>query len=324
MGLTITNKLLIEEGNKCNIKHFIISEKHNLVLLEHKGVKKLVRRAVTERTNAIVRYIADHKDATYKLLDYYGFTVPQTLDINSLDELNKIEKEVNYPLVVKPEDGACGEGVTVGIKNYKELKEAFQFAKEFNYKDILIQEFIEGDDYRILIVGYKVIAIAKRLPCRIFGDGVLKIKELIEKENKNPLRGEEHDKALTLINIDKTVLDYLKEQNLSLDKVLDKNQEIFLRKNANLSTGGEAIDVTDKVPDENKKIFEEIAKSMDGNIVGIDIRTKDISKIFKDKKDYAVIELNASPGIRMHHFPSEGNKINVALEILKNLFPNLE
>ena len=320
--LTITNKLLIEEAQKAGIEHKIISDKHNLVLFSYKEDTALVRRSRISQTSCVFSYISEYKEATYDVLDYYGFSYPKGIVVNSMKEAEEFADKIGYPLVIKPELGGHGDGVTADIQNFDELSDAYLEAQKINPDDIIIQKFIPGDDYRIMVVGYKVVAIAKRIPTRVFGNGKLTIKQLIEKENKNPLRAEGHQAPMTLIKTDHEVERVLDDQNLTLESIPENQQEIRLRKNANLSTGGEAEDYTADVPSENIQLFEKIAQVLDANVVGIDVRCYDITKnLFP--QDYSVIEVNASPGIRMHHFPSKGKPKNVAKEIMKVLFPKV-
>ncbi len=321
MSITITNKLIVEEATKLGIENEIISEKHNLVVLKHEGKEDLIRRAVTPITSAVLRYVADHKDATYDVLKHYGFTVPTTYVARSLEDAVQGAGEIEYPLVVKPEDSAYGWGVTVGVTNEEMLKKSYDEAYSINKGDVLIQNFVKGEDHRVMIVDYKVCAVAKRIPCRIFGNGKNTIEELINTENENPKRGHGKNKPMTLIEVDNTMLDFLKLQNMSLGDIPKKDEVVYLRKVANLSTGGEAEDITDKCDGSNKAMFEEMAKVLQASVVGIDVICEDITKPLKEK-DYAVIEVNASPGIRMHHHPSKGKPINVAKKIVESLFPN--
>jgi len=318
--ITITNKLLIEEAEKVGVKYKIVSERHNLVVFSFQDEEALVRRSRIPNTSGVFSYIADNKGATYDLLSFYNYSIPQTKTVSSFEEAKVFVKEIGYPAVIKPEGGAYGNGVTANIKNDEDFAKAYLFAEECNPKEVIVQTYIPGDDYRIMVVGFKVVAVAKRIPARVFGDGEKTIRELIDLENQNPLRKKGHTSPLTVINLNQGGKDYLKEQGFDFDSVLEKELEVRLLRNANLSTGGEAEDLTDQIPQENIQLFEEIAKALHANLVGIDIRADDISKPLSSK-DYAVIEVNASPGIRMHHYPSKGKPQNIAKVIMKQLFP---
>jgi len=323
MSITITTRLLVEESEKLGVETEVISAKHNLLVLKYKDKEVLVRRAVTPVTSAVLRYVADHKDATYDVLDYYGFSVPKTVTVNSVLEAMEASREIGYPLVVKPEDSAYGLGVTVSVNNEEQLRVAYEHAYSINQGDVLVQNLIKGDDYRIMVVDYKVCAIAKRIPCRVLGDGDNTIEKLIEIENKNPMRGKGKTSPMTLINIDDDMKDYLTSQKLTLDDISSKGEYVYLRKIANLSQGGEAENMTDICSDNNKRLFESMAKALQASVVGIDILCEDLGKNLTNN-DYAVIEVNASPGIRMHHYPAKGKSINIAKKILVALFPELK
>jgi len=320
MGLTITNLLVIEEAKKVGIDHEVISDSHNLLLLKYKGESKLIRRSRIPCTSIVSGYIADNKGATYEVAEHYGFSYPKYRVVKSLEEAIVAAEEIGYPIVVKPEEGHRGQGVSINIKKEEELKDAFERARAFNEDEIIVQKFFPGNDYRILVIGYKVFAVAHRIPARVFGDGELTIKELIEKENENPLRKGDHTSPMSEMVIDPEMERFLESKGLTVESVPQKEEIVEVLGMGNMSGGGEAVDLTDEVPQENKDIIEDIAKAIDSNLTGIDIRCEDIVKPFTSD-NYAIIEANSSPGIRMHYFPSKGKKRNAALEILKQLFP---
>ena len=321
--LTITNKIILRECEKLGIKFEIISEKHNLIILQFAGRKNIIRRSRIPQTSSVFPYIAEKKSATYEILDFFRFPFPKFFLCADEKNLEKIAKKLNFPLITKPENGEHGDGIVMNIKNLTDLKKAFLKTKNAKKGNVIVQEFFAGDDHRILIVGGKFVAAAKRTPAKICGDGKLTIEKLIEKENKNSRRGENYNSPLTKIKIDDEMKNFLAQKNLNLQKIPRKNEKIFLRKVANLSQGGESEDCTEKIPRENILLFEKIAQNLQANVVGIDILTKNISAILTPK-NYKIIEVNESPGIRMHHFPSVGKPRNVAKKILQEIFPELK
>lgn len=223
-------------------------------------------------------------------------------------------------MVIKPVDGNQGRGVTVNIKNEKEAILAYNIASKIN-KKVIVEKYIEGKDYRVLVVNGKVCAASLRVPPFVTGDGVHSIKELIDIENMNPQRGYGHEKPLTKIIVDDVTINYLKSLNLSLDYIPSKNEIIYLRQNANLSTGGTAKDCTDIIHPDNINYAIRAAEAVGLDIAGVDICTKDISKPIS-LNNGAVIEVNASPGLRMHTNPNSGKSRNVAADIIDYLFPD--
>lgn len=318
--ITITNKLIIEEAKKAGIDYQIVSEKYNLVLLTYEGEEKLICRSRIPETSGAFSYIADNKEATYDVMEYYNLSYPKSLVTKNTEDIQKAIDMIGYPLVVKPQDGSAGNGVTVNLKTKEQIEHAFDIAKKYSDR-VIIQKYIPGDDYRIIVVGYKVLGVTKRVPAHIFGDGENTIKHLIDRENTSPLRTENYQSPLTKIEIDDDLIEVLEENNMTLDFIPKENQHVEVRSISNLSKGGEAESLISMVPEENIKLFEKMAYVLKAFVVGIDIRAQDVTKILSPE-DYAVIEVNASPGIRMHHYPSKGEAFNVAKAFLEAMFPN--
>jgi cyanophycin synthetase len=226
---------------------------------------------------------------------------------------------LGYPVVVKPNFGSHGKGVSINLRNPQEVLDAYKIAKE--YEDtVLIEKYIKGSYYRVLVVGDKVVAVSHRICAHVTGDGTSTVKELVNKENSNPMRGDGHEKPLTKINIDKISEQYLKKQGLTVDYIPNEGQIVYLRENDNLSTGGVAIDVTDEIHEQNRKIIVQAARVIGLDVAGVDISTADISKPITETGG-AIIEINAAPGIRMHHYPYQGTSRNAAKAIVDMLFP---
>ena len=162
---------------------------------------------------------------------------------------------------------------------------------------------IEGSNYRVLVVGDSVVAVSERLPAAVEGDGVHSVKELIEMENSDPLRGDGHEKPLTKIKVDDHVMFTLGKQGLDLNYIPRRGETVTLRENCNLSTGGKAVDRTDRIHPQVSMMAVRAAGIIGLDVAGVDITTTDISKPLKSTGG-AIIEVNAAPGIRMHHYPS--------------------
>jgi cyanophycin synthetase len=189
---------------------------------------------------------------------------------------------------------------------------------------MLFEEMLRGTEYRVVCIDYTLQAVAFRKPAHVIGDGTHTIQQLIDEKNRHPWRGEGHENNLTKIIVDETVHNVLAEQQLTLDAVPTQDREVLLRKTANLSTGGEAWDVTDQVCAENKFLFEKIARVCDLSIVGIDVMCESLSTPIEQQSHAGVIEVNASPGLRMHHYPIQGKARNVAQTILESTLHHLE
>ncbi|MCM8709704.1 cyanophycin synthetase [Clostridium sp. SYSU_GA19001] len=238
--------------------------------------------------------------------------------INSLDLFLKA-KNIGYPVVIKPRYGNQGKGVFVNIKDEKQALEAYNILSK-NFEDIIIEKYIIGRDYRVCVVDGEVIAVAERIPPYVVGDGISTVRSLINKLNKDDRRGKGHEKPLTKVKLDEALSAYIAKNGYNLNSVLPKGVKLILRENANLSTGGIAIDCTDEICVENIDICKRAAKAIGLNVCGIDICCSDISVPLT--KDGAIIEVNAAPGIRMHHYPFKGESRNVAAAIVDMMFKN--
>lgn len=281
--------------------------------------QKRIEATLTENSSCVAVDIACNKELTKKLLHEYGIPVPTGKVVKSEQEALEYSEKLGYPVVVKPNYGSHGKGVSINLKNPQEVLEAYKIAKE--YEDtILVEKFIKGCYYRVLVVGDKVVAASHRISAHVTGNGVNTVRELINKENSNPMRGEGHEKPLTKINIDKVAEQYLRKQGLTLEYVPNEGETVYVRENDNLSTGGVAIDVTDEVHEQNRRIIVQAAGIIGLDVAGVDITTADISKPITEAGG-AIIEINAAPGIRMHHYPYKGTPRNAAKAIVDTLFP---
>lgn len=291
----------------------------SLLQLGYGRNQRRVQATMTDRTSCIGVDIACDKDLTKKLLYEGGIPVPRGYLARSEEEAVEVFQELIPPVVVKPYNGNHGKGVTLGLKAEKEVRTAFRVAKVYG-EQVLVEEHIEGKNFRALVVGGKMIAAAERIPAHVIGDGVSRIEELVRRVNSDPERGEDHEKALTKIIIDPVVLMCLARRDLTLDTVPAQGEVVYLRDSANLSTGGIAEDVTDGVHPDNIQMVEYAAKIVGLDIAGIDLVLEDIGISFREQNG-AIIEVNAAPGIRMHHSPTIGKSIEVGKAIVNQLIP---
>lgn len=273
-----------------------------------------IEATIGNNTSCISSDIASDKILTKELLRAQNIPVANGNKIYNIVTMLKDAERIGYPVAVKPRYGSKGKGVALNIKSDKDLIKAYNRIKN-SHSDLMIEEYIEGNDYRVCVVNYEVIAVSLREPPFIVGDGINNIRNLIRMLNEGPNRGYDHEKPLTKIRIDDELIKNLSENNMDLLTILDNGEKVVLRKNANLSTGGLAIDYTDKISEDNKDICVRAAKAIGLDICGVDIKTFDIGKSLHE---YGIImEVNAAPGIRMHHFPYEGKARDVGEAILK-------
>lgn len=280
---------------------------------------RIIEGSISSNTKCVSVDISCDKMLTKEILNTQGIPVAQGGKVTNVINLLKEAERIGYPVVLKPQYGNKGKGVILNIKNEKELLLSYNKLKN-NFKDLLIEKYYVGKDYRVCVINNKVIAVALRLPPFIIGNGKDNILNLIKKVNNDPLRGVDHEKPLTKIKLDEEVLEFITKQNKNLMYVPLENEKIYLRKNANLSTGGIAIDYTDEICEENIDLCVRVAKALNLDICGIDICTNDISKPLGS--DSVIMEVNSAPGLRMHLNPSEGIPRDVGKEIVNMLYEN--
>ncbi|PTX14356.1 cyanophycin synthetase [Pontibacter mucosus] len=298
---------------------YIRLNRHSLIQLGYGVNQKRIQATMTSGTACFAVEIAGDKKATKDILDEAGIPVPKGRTISTAEELKKAIDWLGFPVVTKPLDGNHGKGATINITNLKDALKGFQEARKYS-QWVMVEQYIQGFDFRLLVINGKFVAAAKRTPAMVTGDGVSTIKQLVERENKDPRRGIGHEKALTRIKLDKHTQNLLKQLNLTTKSVLPAGEVLYLKSTANISTGGTATDVTDLVDPYNVLMAERIAGLIGLDICGIDVMTTDIAIPLNEARG-AVLEVNAAPGFRMHISPTYGLPRNVAEPVMDMLFP---
>lgn len=294
---------IIEEAESRGIP-WIRLNKYSLCQLGYGRNQKRIQATVTSQTSSIGVDIAKDKEDTKYLLAQAEIPVPKGDIVRSEAGLKEVCQELGFPLVIKPIDGNHGRGVTTDIQNWEQALIGFEIAKRIS-SSVIVEQFIKGEDYRILVINHRMVAAAKRLPAQVIGDGIQSVAQLIEITNSDPRRGFGHEKVLTSIHVDDITIKQLSVQNLTLESVPFKSQTVVLKDTANLSTGGTSVDVTDSVHPSIVFMAERISRIVGLDICGIDFMTTDISSPVNETRG-AVIEVNAGPGFRMHLAPAEG------------------
>ena len=311
---------IVEEAVSRGIP-WIRLNKYSLCQLGYGANQKRIQATVTSETSSIGVEIACDKEDTKYLLEQAEVEVPKGEIIRRESSLEDACRYVGYPLVIKPVDGNHGRGITVDIQNYEDALEAFRNAKESSRSGVIIVEkFVTGEDYRLLVINNVLVAAAKRTPAHVIGDGKSTVQELIDKVNSDPRRGYGHENVLTQITVNDLTKTIIKDAGYNLESVIANDEMLMLKDTANLSTGGTAEDVLDIVHPANVSMAERISKIIDLDICGIDIMTTDISKPLSETGG-AVLEVNAGPGFRMHLSPTSGLPRNVAAPVIDKLFP---
>ncbi|MGK7943796.1 MAG: cyanophycin synthetase [Microcystaceae cyanobacterium] len=263
------------------------------------------------------------KDDCKAFLGNCGFPVPQGRIIYTVGEALDAIGEIGYPVAVKPVVGHKGIGVTANVQDDKGLEFAFETAKdalEEGTSSIIVEQSITGADYRLLCVGGKFVAAVERKPPYVVGDGESTIKALIDLENDTEARLDTPTSALGKIITDQIMENYLDEQGLSVESVPEQGQTVYLRKVANLSSGGVSIDATRTIHPDNMILAQDIAQYFQLACMGVDVIAQDIARSWKEG-DFGIIEINAAPGVFMHLNPAVGDSVDVPGRILDYLFP---
>jgi cyanophycin synthetase len=280
--------------------------------------QRRIQAAETDTTSAIAESIAQDKDLTKAVLHAAGVPVPLGRPVENLEEAWRFAQEIGLPVVVKPLDGNQGKGVTVNIVDREHFGIAYNAANK--YGQVLVEKFLPGQDFRLLVVGDKLVAAARREPPLVVGDGVHTVRQLVEQVNADPRRGEGHATSLTKIRFDDIAVARLKVQGLEPESVPEKGQRVILRNNANLSTGGTATDVTDEVHPEVAARAVAAARMVGLDICGVDVVCESMQRPLEEQSG-GIVEVNAAPGLRMHLTPSYGKGRDVGQAVIDYMFP---
>jgi cyanophycin synthetase len=281
--------------------------------------QKRIQAAETSDTSAIAEAIAQDKDLTKSLLAAAGVSVPIGEVVRTADDAWRAAKKIGGPIVLKPKDGNQGKGVVANIETEEDVRAGFEVTQGFGHETI-VERYLPGADYRLLVVGNRLSAAARREPAQVVGDGTHTVAELVEIENKNPLRGDGHATALTKIRFDDIALAHLASNNLTPQHVPKTGERVLLRNNANLSTGGTATDVTDDVHPDVAASAVTAAQMIGLDIAGVDILCESIYKPL-EQQGGGIVEVNAAPGLRMHLKPSFGKGRPVGEDIINTMYP---
>ncbi len=298
---------------------YIRLNNQSLVQLGYGKNQVRFRATMTDRTSSIAVDLAGNKDETKKMLQDAAIPVAKGMCISDESEVDTVIAKVGFPLVFKPLDGNHGKGASINVKTEAEARLAFEHAKKYSRR-IIVEKFISGYDFRILVINNKFTAAALREPAHVIGDGIATIQQLIDTENKDPRRGYGHENVLTEISIDKETFDELAKNNFTLETILPKGEKCYLKGTANLSTGGTSTDITDIVHPHNIFIFERISRIIGLDICGVDIMASNLTEPLESTGG-VVLEVNAAPGFRMHLAPANGLPRNVAAPVIDMLYP---
>ena len=300
---------------------YIRLDRYSLVQLGQGVHQRRIRATMTSQTSAIAVDIASDKSLTNQLLNSAGLPVPRSQMVRGEEEAVAAARSLGFPVVLKPLDGNHGRGVNLDLRSDDDVRRAFPIARaQSRGGDLVVETYVAGNDYRVLVIGGKLAAVAQRMPAGVTGDGEHTVRELVDIENADPRRGIGHEKVLTRIALSDAAAELVDRQGLGLDDVPPKGQRIQLALTGNMSTGGTSIDRTHEAHPENIEIAETAARVVGLDIAGIDFITPDIAYPVRERGG-AIVEVNAAPGFRMHTHPTEGEPQYVARPVLDMLFP---
>ncbi|MDW7651974.1 MAG: cyanophycin synthetase [Bacillota bacterium] len=310
---------ILSAARRNSIPVQLLEEGTSLYRLGTGKYQKRIMASISDETGCIATDIACSKPLTKKILAELGLPVPCGEVVRSSRDALVAAHKLGFPVAIKPDNGNQGKGVSLNIMTAVDVKKGFLQASAYS-PSVIVEAYLPGRHYRLLVVDRKFVAAAERIPAHVVGDGYLTVEELIAKENRNPLRGEGHENVLTKICIDEITRDVLRKQDVSLTYIPGPEETVWLRDNANLSTGGIARDVTDEIHPRQAEMAVMAVKAVGLDIGGVDMIMQDIA-LPPEGQEGGIIEVNAAPGLRMHLHPTEGKKRDVAKKIVDMLFP---
>jgi cyanophycin synthetase len=315
-----STQAILDEAGLRDIPWIRLNEA-SLVQLGHGVHQKRIRATMTSQTSSLGVDIAQDKKLTNRLLAATGVPVPRSEVVRTEDEAAAAAGKIGYPVAMKPLDGNHGRGVMLNLADEAAVREVYPDARgESRFGGVVVESFLTGNDYRCLVVGGVLRAVAQRVPAHIDGDGKRTVADLVAVTNADPRRGIGHEKVLTRIAIDDEAIGYAAEQGFAMEDVPPKGTRVFLKRTGNMSTGGISIDRTEEIHPENQEIAEQAAKVVGLDIAGIDFICPDISVPVRETGG-GIVEVNAAPGFRMHTNPTEGEPQYVAKPVIDMLFP---
>ncbi len=291
----------------------------SLIQFGHGRFQQRIQATVTSRTSHIAVELASDKEETNRLLANLGLPVPRQRLVQNPEDAVAAAERVGYPVVVKPFNANHGRGISIHLSTPEQVATAFHVAREHS-RSVIVESFITGDDHRMLVINGELVAVSRRVPGHVVGDGRRTIEELVEEVNSDPRRGIGHEKVLTRLTFDHQAETMLARKGYTAATVPAAGEQVFLRSTGNLSTGGTATDMTDMVHPDNAEMAARAVKAIGLDVGGVDFLTTDITESYKDIGG-AICEVNAAPGFRMHMAPSEGRPRDVAGPVMDMLFP---
>ena len=316
-----STRALVDEARRRDIPIQRLDENRSLVQLGHGKYQQRIWATVTSKGSDIAVDIASNKELTNRLLRNVGIPVPLARNVEDEDDATRAAARIGYPVVVKPLDGNHGRGVGINLVDEAAVRAHYPLARDATRSGtVIVESYVVGKDYRVLVVAGRVVAVAERVPAHVIGDGEHTVRELVAMVNADPRRGVGHEKVLTRISLDAAAIELATGQGYGPDDVPPQGAHVQLALTGNMSTGGISIDRTDEIHPDNAAIAAQAAQVIGLDVAGIDFLTPDIAHSVKEVGG-AICEVNAGPGFRMHTHPTEGIPRDVARPVIEMLFP---
>jgi glutamate--cysteine ligase len=326
--ITLSSLLILEAADKYGISWKVLPGT-KIIEMEYKGQKKYFRYQISSATTDVGFSACLDKTVTNNLLENAGIRVPKGFGLMRSDDRkywDEVFDALQKPVVVKPSHGNQGNAISMGILDKEQYQKAVEKAFAFlNDREagVVVEETFVGNEYRVLATREKVLGVIFRVPANVVGDGTSTLQQLIDQKNSDPRRGSDDTYALFKIQTDENLMSCLAEQNLTLDFVPTKDQQVFLRRISNIAKGGDSIDMTDQIHPSVAEIAVKAVNALPGlDFVGVDFMTKDITQP-QTENSYIIVEVNSSPGFCIHEFPYLGKKRHAEEEFLAIMFPEL-
>ncbi|OON96723.1 MAG: bifunctional glutamate--cysteine ligase/glutathione synthetase [Epulopiscium sp. Nele67-Bin005] len=313
--LELSTQILIKEALKQGISCEIVDRFENFIKLKKDSHVEYIKQATKTGLDSYITYlIMENKVVTKQVLEENNIPVPKGIEFSNIENAN-LEEFLAKACVVKPKSTNFGIGISIFTTppTYQDLITAIELAFEHD-NTVIIEEFINGKEYRFLVIGDEVVGILNRQPANVIGDGKSTIEQLVYEKNKDSLRGKGYKTPLEKIMLDEHVDLFLKQSNLTTKYIPSENETVYLRENSNISTGGDSIDYTDKIGDEFKMIAVKAALAVGAKICGVDMIIEDYKN---PDRGFGIIELNFNPAIHIHSFPYKGEERQIAKKILE-------
>ncbi|MGO4890499.1 bifunctional glutamate--cysteine ligase GshA/glutathione synthetase GshB [Anaerobacillus sp. MEB173] len=324
--MELSTQILMFDAIQQGIQVEILDRKDQFLKLKLKDHVEYVKNGnMTSKDNYVSTLIMENKTVTKKILHQHGFRVPKGEEFQTIDQaLRSYHLFSTQPFVVKPKTTNYGLGISIfkDGANYEDYQKALTLAFKED-SSVLIEEFINGTEYRFFVLNDKVYAVLLRIPANVRGDGKHTIEELVMQKNRDPLRGKDHRTPLETIQLGELENLMLKGQGFEIDSIPQEGEIIYLRENSNISTGGDSIDVTDQIPDDYKKIAVDAVSALGVKICGIDLIIENTEVPADHENAYGIIEANFNPSMYMHIYPYKGKSRRLTMHIIHYLFPEL-